>query len=1255
MPRKITPTTSVENLGKEAKRWLKQLRANNPEARARFERAYPTAPARPVLRDVQHALAREYGLENWKELKLAVQKASAEAATARDRQTDLTTRFLEYACPDHHVRSQSAHRMARQAAIRFLEQNPGIPRQDLYTAVVCGEIEEVERKLRDRPQLANAKRPAVGRDRSGAGGSYDFLGDFGSKDWEPLLYLCFTRLPLPKANDNAVAMARLLLDHGADPNAYFMAGDSRYTPLVGVAGEGEEDRPPHPGRDELARLLLERGAEPYDGQVIYDISFHGKVLWWLKLMYEFSVKAGRRADWDDPEWHMLDMGGYGSGARWHLRIAVENNDLELAEWCLAHGAHPNATPERDQRFPQRSLYEHAVRFGHSGIAELLVRYGAERREVVLDDEDQFVAACLRLDRNEVQRLLARHPEYLQSPKAIFAAARKDRADVVAFLLDLGTPIEVQDAKEQRPLHVAAANDAVQVARLLIDRGAEIDPYELNYSNTPLDFAIYHDYPRMIELLRRHSRNVWNLTSIGDVDRLREVLSAEPGRAKTSWGTTPLFWLPEDKDKALQIVKLFLAHGADPNFRSKKDGWTAADVARKRGMHQVAALLDAVGGVVADPEKARRDHLLTIYEQLARDLVAVNEADDTQALERLGRHFDQIVTFEFVRTSIRGQVDRLDVEKARDLIVHHSGFANWAAFLESIDAAAPPRPPTELRAPTSAEYQQAAQDFVNAYEGDAAALHRLNQHYRRSFSFEDLKAEIWRRVYAFRQRSFRVPKNYLQLDEAQIIIAQDAGFSSWAALMQALTTGAPPQGAPYMIAPKENRIGPRRRMTDADWEELIGVLAERRIPGLHANGLMTDAVLARIAGFDHVTALSLGGSRELTDDGLLQLARMPQLEHLDLNEYPGGKLTDRGLEVLRHLPNLRTFEMTWQAGISDAGIANLRFCDQLERVDLMGSPTGDGAIEALQGKPKLRHFSSGRLVTDAGLRLLHNFPMLKKWGGTEANAGHLLIDGPFTNDGLTNLAGLEGVFELDLFWHVTGITSDGFAHLARLPNLSSLGCDGKLSDDGAMKYIAALPHLRRLRAQESVATDDGFTALSQSKTIESIWGRECPNFGSRGFIALSKMPTLRGFGIGCKNVDDEALSTLPDFPTLQELTPIGFLDEGFRHIGRCKHLERLTCMYCRNTTDIATEHIAGLALKYYYAGLTQITDRSLAILGRMPSLEQIEFYECKGVTDAGLGFLAGLPRLREVQLEGLPGVTLEGTRVFPAHVQVKYST
>jgi ankyrin repeat protein len=1150
MPRQLTSATNFDNLRKEAKRWLKALRENDPEARDRMRRAHPAAGDSPVLRDVQHALACEYGMANWKELKEALQARPAGPARTQDPRGEIVRRFLECACPDHHVRGLPAHRMARHAAMRIVEQDPGIAHHSLNTAVVCGELEEVELILRDQPQLANAKPAPDGPDRSGAGGSYDFLTDLGGKAWPPLLYLCFTRLPLAKANDNAVAMARLLLDHGADPNAYFMAGDSHYTPLVGVIGEGEEGRPPHSHRDELARLLLEHGAEPYDGQVVYNIHFQGKILWWMRLMYEFSVQRGRRADWDDPEWHMLDQGGYGSGARWHLRVAVENNDGELTEWCMAHGANPNTPPESDHRFPQRSLYEHAMRLGHRQVADLLVRYGAVPQPIVLDAEEQFVDACLRVDRDEAVRLLALHPEYVQSPKAIFAAARQDRADVVAFLLELGTPLEVEDSARQRALHVAAANDAVNVAGLLIERGAEIDPYELNYNNTPLDFAVYHEYQRVVDLLRPHSRDVWSLTAIGDLERLREIIPSEPRLARVSRQTTPLFWLPEDENKALEIARVFLEHGADPSFRSKKDGSTAADIARQRGMHRVANLLD-----------------------------------------------------------------------------------------------------TASLAPAAQRSHQAAQDFVSASERDPAALQRLNEYYGRSFTFEDVRAEIWRRVYAFRERSFRVPINSLQLSEAQTIVAQDAGFGSWDALMAAQATGTPPPGAPYVVDSKENRISPTRRITEREWDELIGVMGERGITALDANGLMTDAALARVATLKHVTALNLSGSRELTDDSLQQLARMRQLEYLNLSGFPGGKLTDRGLEVLRHLPNLRTFEMTWQAGITDAGVAHLQSCERLERVDLMGSPTGDGAIAALQGKSNLRNFSTGKLVTDAGVALLHNFPRLKENSGD----ARLLIDGPFTNKGLATLAGLEGVSDLDLFWHVTGITSDAFAHLVHLENLVSLGCDGDLSDDTAMRHIAAIPRLRKLRAQESVATDDGFVALSRSQTLEGFWGRVCPNFGSRGFVAFSKMPALRSLGVGCKNVDDHALSALPHFPALDELTPIGMNDDAFRHVGRCERLRRLTCMYCRDTTDLATEHIAGLQLKYYYAGLTQISDRSLAILGRMSSLEEVEFYECKGVTDAGLVFLTGLPRLREVHLDGLPGVTFGGTKVFPAHVRVSYST
>ncbi len=74
MQRKITPATNLDNLKKEARRWLRALRANDAGARERLQLACPNAAETPVLRDVQHALAREYGQESWKALKTGSRK-----------------------------------------------------------------------------------------------------------------------------------------------------------------------------------------------------------------------------------------------------------------------------------------------------------------------------------------------------------------------------------------------------------------------------------------------------------------------------------------------------------------------------------------------------------------------------------------------------------------------------------------------------------------------------------------------------------------------------------------------------------------------------------------------------------------------------------------------------------------------------------------------------------------------------------------------------------------------------------------------------------------------------------------------------------------------------------------------------------------------------------------------------------------------------------------------------------------------------
>jgi hypothetical protein len=85
-----------------------------------------------------------------------------------------------------------------------------------------------------------------------------------------------------------------------------------------------------------------------------------------------------------------------------------------------------------------------------------------------------------------------------------------------------------------------------------------------------------------------------------------------------------------------------------------------------------------------------------------------------------------------------------------------------------------------------DYERLAADLVFAFDArDDAALQRLNAHYGRSFTHDDVWAEAWRRVYAFRQRAFKSSaKQVLLPDEARTPIAQDAGFGSWAALVRA---------------------------------------------------------------------------------------------------------------------------------------------------------------------------------------------------------------------------------------------------------------------------------------------------------------------------------------------------------------------------------------------------------------------------------------------------------------------------------------
>ena len=1142
MSRRITPTDSLESLKREAKRWLKALRDDVEDARARLRKAFPDAPDTPTLRTIQHALARELGFPGWTALK---ERATA-ARTNESLPDDLVRRFLDNACPDHHVRGGPDHVRARGTAMRLLARYPVLASANFYTKVVVGDLDGVLADLRANPELVRQR--------------------LGPKGWTPLLYLCFTRLSLPAVDENAVAIARALLEHGADPNDYFMAGDSRYTPLVGVVGEGEENRPPHSRRDELVRLLLDHGAEfasspgNYNGQVIYNIHFHGRVLWYLKLMYEYSVRRGRASDWDDPEWQMLGQGGYGSGARWHLWIAIDNNDLELAEWCLAHGANPNSPPARDQRLPQGTLYEEALRRGEAEMAELLANHGATRSHVELSPVQAMVAASVRLDRDAARALLSRHAELSTAPEPLALAARDDRADVVELLLDLGMSPNVKNAAGETALHAAAYGNSLNVARLLLARGADIDPVESNWHNTPLGAAVYAQHVPMIDLLSRYSHDVWRLATSGKVERLRDVLGENPDLARvTNGGHTPLMWLPpDDESRAMAVARLLVANGADPSLIND-DGMTAADRAEGLGMFDLAAWLRLAAAPAAR----------AAVERFQRGAVNLLDAYRTGTPEAMQRH--------------------------------------WAD-----------------------------------------TWHRRSWEAMRQYVQLDLG----------RQPKFEGEDVSISLDDARWLIARDNGFRGWEAFIEHTIERASETraiaNAPFrLLGSTEDELPPNVERT-RDWDAAIALIRGRSLAGLDANGQMTDDLLERVSHLEHVRVLRLGGSKALTDAGVAHLARMTELRELDLGGCP---VTDKSMDVLGRLPSLERIGL-WRTGVTDAGMKSLAAGERLERVDLAWTNTGDGALRAFAGKERLTHFRSGDHVTDAGMAVLHDFPVFKTWRdgqivlaltSADAAPNMLFLRGSFTDRGLATLVGLDGLFGLNVDDSHLAVSAAGLAPLVALPRLGFLAFD---ASDEAMPHIAAMPSLRFLMCQDTNAGDEGFVALSRSRSLEYLWGRRCHNLRTRGFRALAEIPTLRALSVSCKNVDDAGLSALPQFPALRELMPMDVPDDGYRFIGQCVGLESLVLMYCRDTGDVATSHITGLRnLTKYFASYTRATDRTLEYLSEIESLESIDLAAIPGMTNAGVAALARLPRLRLLRLGGMQHIDHENLPVFRPGVRV----
>lgn len=553
-----------------------------------------------------------------------------------------------------------------------------------------------------------------------------------------------------------------------------------------------------------------------------------------------------------------------------------------------------------------------------------------------------------------------------------------------------------------------------------------------------------------------------------------------------------------------------------------------------------------------------------------------------------------------------------LREAQHALARELGFEGWSELKTEAEGTG------KMPVLSIAQYEVMVEALLDAFRsGTPEAMERHYQHTWHRRSWPAMRSYV---LLDLGRRPSDTAE--ISLDDARLLVANEHGFDDWSELTAYVT--APPAAGITLVKPMR-----ANHTVSREWNQILEALDGADNITIDAQGQMTDALLRDLVRHPNVTGLNLGGSRGITDKGIAVLSRLPNLRQLDLNS----------------------------TAVSEPGLEVLRDCDHLERLNLMWTRTGDGVIRALAGKARFASLTSGTQVTDAGLAALNSLPVFAEWRGGavemgltsyEAGPNFLNLRGSFTDDGMAALRQLNGLFALNIDAGELGITARGLQHLVDLPHFGWLAADAK---DDMMPVIAAMPRLRFLGCQDTIASDAAWVALGASRSIEYIWGRRCLGLRTAGFLALSRMPSIRALSVSCLNVEDRGIAALPSFPSLVELMPMDVPDAGYRHIGECSTLESLVLMYCRETTDAAMEHLRHLRnLRKYFVSYNLSTDRTPEILSGIDSLEEVTLDQCAGITDAGIQHLRRLPKLRKLRAAG-PRITAAAGSGFAPTITV----
>jgi uncharacterized protein len=249
-----------------------------------------------------------------------------------------------------------------------------------------------------------------------------------------------------------------------------------------------------------------------------------------------------------------------------LQQAVRNDNVEIVDLLIANGADVKAAT----RYNVTPLAL-ACMNGNAAMIERLLNAGADANSTSEEGQTALMSAALTGKADAVKMLLAHGAkvnvqEPVKGQTALMWAASEGNTDTVAVLLEFGGDVKAKSKSGFTPLLFAVRNGHKDTAEVLLTHGANANDAAPD-GTSALNVAIVNASFEVASVLLDHGADPNAPDARGSALHalawLRKPGSdGGNGLGKRSWAPP----LPTGNMSALELAKVLLEHGANPNIR-----------------------------------------------------------------------------------------------------------------------------------------------------------------------------------------------------------------------------------------------------------------------------------------------------------------------------------------------------------------------------------------------------------------------------------------------------------------------------------------------------------------------------------------------------------------------------------------------------------------------------------------------------------------------------------------------------------------